>query len=793
MLDIYAGYKTQIRVLERQLKELDHTKLDPTKVKELTDTIKNLKDLVKEKEDKREERRKKKQEAEASKPSKEFVVGTPKAEASSENSGDIRKPELKYNSSTEVSVETKEASVEKFAIDSKVEPVRGTPGSWGLVMREAGINGDPLCYVKWMEGSLAQRDGYGGYYPSDLRIKAEEKKQADYEQKWDEVYNLKADLKSNYEQSIKNLEEEKQMALDKGEATWAHRLEQKIDDLRKAYEERFPAKTAEEKENGSGGSERLKVVDFTPSHDKDPQEKELGVGGDRAYGWQTAPKSDKSSLPLESSLKKADLNTLKINVGSNFYNVTPLARTGEQFSYDIADSLGTKLFKVDAKQELNQEHLAQIIRAEVGSKKEAKECNCKTEKCQGCSCHCHRKMAKLTADLAFLKKGTLVSILSKDENKKQVKFASLDGSLKGWAPSKKFAAFGDIEQKMIQHGDHQDELFAEAGNEILVACPAGSTNISFRAVEQPPATPESLNPDVTAAGPEKSHADEEVEIGYANPDVLDSPEDFEGDIEASLKINSHIRHEDGKWVIYSHDYKKKLGTYDSEKAAKERLKQIETFKHMKSSLQPLSKKEADQDPVIDLHTQIDSFKQRMTEVQNRLSQPPTKTADVETKEDLSKVDVKDLAEGIAHMIDLLETKTHESEDVHPLLEELENKLWEAEIKLGLKPELKEHELSEPEHASVVKEVEKMEEPTEKESAVHCPYCQARLSNRKPGAKCEECGKDVPEDIVVKESAVEVKADDINTPPTQTPPPGMKWAWEPRSLMWILVATGTSGF
>ena len=62
MLDKFAGYKTQIRVLERKLKELDHTKLNPSKVKELTEAIKNLKDLVQEKEQKREERRKAKEE-----------------------------------------------------------------------------------------------------------------------------------------------------------------------------------------------------------------------------------------------------------------------------------------------------------------------------------------------------------------------------------------------------------------------------------------------------------------------------------------------------------------------------------------------------------------------------------------------------------------------------------------------------------------------------------------------------------------------------------------------------------
>ncbi|MGI0060750.1 MAG: hypothetical protein ACREBJ_13380, partial [Nitrosotalea sp.] len=47
---------------------------------------------------------------------------------------------------------------------------------------------------------------------------------------------------------------------------------------------------------------------------------------------------------------------------------------------------------------------------------------------------------------------------------------------------------------------------------------------------------------------------------------------------------AHIRHEDGKWVVYSHDFKKKLGTYDTETAAKKRLREIEYFKHKGSKV-----------------------------------------------------------------------------------------------------------------------------------------------------------------------------------------------------------------
>jgi len=44
-------------------------------------------------------------------------------------------------------------------------------------------------------------------------------------------------------------------------------------------------------------------------------------------------------------------------------------------------------------------------------------------------------------------------------------------------------------------------------------------------------------------------------------------------------LEETIRHEGNKWNIYSKDGKKRLGSYDSKKAAKKRLQQIEYFKH----------------------------------------------------------------------------------------------------------------------------------------------------------------------------------------------------------------------
>lgn len=58
MIDKLAGLPTQIRQLEKRLKEMDGSKVKPALIKEITDTIQNLKTLLKEKMDKKEQRKK---------------------------------------------------------------------------------------------------------------------------------------------------------------------------------------------------------------------------------------------------------------------------------------------------------------------------------------------------------------------------------------------------------------------------------------------------------------------------------------------------------------------------------------------------------------------------------------------------------------------------------------------------------------------------------------------------------------------------------------------------------------
>src|SRR5216684_8503273 len=63
MIDKIAGLPTQIRNLEKRLKEMDASKVKPALIKEITDTIKNLKDMLKEKQEKKEQRKKDKEQA----------------------------------------------------------------------------------------------------------------------------------------------------------------------------------------------------------------------------------------------------------------------------------------------------------------------------------------------------------------------------------------------------------------------------------------------------------------------------------------------------------------------------------------------------------------------------------------------------------------------------------------------------------------------------------------------------------------------------------------------------------
>ena len=67
--------------------------------------------------------------------------------------------------------------------------------------------------------------------------------------------------------------------------------------------------------------------------------------------------------------------------------------------------------------------------------------------------------------------------------------------------------------------------------------------------------------------------------GKADADLARQVRGEETELGEASELEETIRKEGNKWVIYSKDGSKKLGTYDSETAAKKRLGQIEFFKH----------------------------------------------------------------------------------------------------------------------------------------------------------------------------------------------------------------------
>lgn len=54
-------------------------------------------------------------------------------------------------------------------------------------------------------------------------------------------------------------------------------------------------------------------------------------------------------------------------------------------------------------------------------------------------------------------------------------------------------------------------------------------------------------------------------------------------VDPTFNVTETIRKQGGKYIIYSHDGSKRLGSYDSRSAAEKRLRQIEYFKHVKEN------------------------------------------------------------------------------------------------------------------------------------------------------------------------------------------------------------------
>lgn len=290
MIDKLAGIPTQIRVLEKKLKDMDASKIKPALIKEITDTIQNLKNLLKEKMEKREERRKAKEQKAAESSTEEVKVEadaiTDKVEKDPKVAPHIITPDSlkeheKLVENVEkspavaphvISEEKPKAELPKYSIDDVVVPSRGEE-SMGRVLRHDSPN--DLCYVLWESGPLKEKHVAGGYYTNDLKKKAEEPKQEMPCPCWDDqtAYCPKcktqktSDLKSHYEDMLKDLKGEHQEALDKHDHAWVTRLEFKIKELEDKIKEKFDneKQAAEFGSHGNGnGLNDLYILPSSP-------------------------------------------------------------------------------------------------------------------------------------------------------------------------------------------------------------------------------------------------------------------------------------------------------------------------------------------------------------------------------------------------------------------------------------------------------------------------------------------------------------------------------------------------
>ena len=176
----------------------------------------------------------------------------------------------------------KEAEGPEFKLDDMVKPIRGSE-STGKVMRWDGKPSD-LVFVAWESGPLADRDGFGGYYPRDLELFQEEPVAVEADGNGEPPHNAgpehicpdckdwhekHADLKGNYAALLKDLKEEREIHYTQGNSAWVARLDQKIQDLEKSIGEKFPKEAAcptcgSVKEGGAENAKDLTLLDHTP-------------------------------------------------------------------------------------------------------------------------------------------------------------------------------------------------------------------------------------------------------------------------------------------------------------------------------------------------------------------------------------------------------------------------------------------------------------------------------------------------------------------------------------------------
>lgn len=610
MIDKTAGLPTQIRQLEKRLKEMDASKVKPALVKEITDTIKNLKDMLKEKQEKRELRKKEKaektQEVEAANPAAPGQIGAvapnavtttqpgqPEATPTTPDDKKVSCPlcggmtfndqaayqqHMEFTHASDVMPTTPGQKLDKtvaaieptpipstpeaapapaaepqgpqFKLDDTVMPIRGSE-SKGKVMRWDGKPND-LVYVMWESGPLKDRDGFGGYYPHDLKadvppaapVEAAMPEPEPVCEKCVAMQQKHGDLKTNYEALLKDLQEERDIHYTQGNHSWVARLDQKIEDLKKAINEKFG-----DMEKTAGGGPReireihraidghgyeattydlvtLKMypkqtikINDTKLRMTDPTHTQFEVRYD-GMDWKMVTPQEYEQWKTEFQ-RRLDEGQNKQGAAENAHELTvmdhtpPRANSGpdaggkdthdefqDEWAMPVTSATKLNVFKRELLAtpaekgydiSLEGKKLFNIVGRENKpmNKKQLEFC-AQIEFTRG------MKQAKLTEKIASLEAGSTVFVMAEDKTTKRVKFASLEHGFRGWAPMSKFA-FLVKEGQMMQHKDHIDNTFGNNGKQVLVDCPNGSGNMvwvgmgELLPINPPPATPESLN------------------------------------------------------------------------------------------------------------------------------------------------------------------------------------------------------------------------------------------------------------------------------------------------------------
>lgn len=512
-----------------------------------------------------------------------------------------------------------QADLQKFSSDDIVEPTKGTPGSWGSVLRHDGGPED-LVYVKWHGGPLKEmHSGYGGYSATDLRKKASAEAPIEKEE------DLDVDAKKNIQ----------------------------------VVEDFFNGAS-------SGNTKNVKIQKVTL--------------GRALVNYETVIVFDRESDH------------------TYFFNTNKYSVTTSKLQNQIRQHLGG--FKV---QEVDENGIYAAMKAEDKPRPVKDPNNYLTE---------HTPSAVDPNNLPVLPK---------------VK-----------APNKVPLQVATLKLSAVDANPHQTQPLADPVD------PAEKGGVGYGGDRPGSAVAPARDGDVTldaasncgnCGKPGATEVSKTVKGGhkvFCDGKCMDQ---FMQKMNrgASLSVESHIKHENGKWVVYNHDYTKQLGHYPSKEEAVTRLRQIEYFKHKGSIKLSTRDVKAEAAPIAtEIATQCQQIRDRMKSFQEGLKTQASSGSDEAFK--ILRIDIEKLRQ-----------------------------------RYGDYPEAKEA------LDAIVYEMEQLTKtpgvvpppaPPVATSAKECADCHGNYEG-KEGEKCPTCGQYA---VMPKEAA------GSNIPPKPTQDPGLNMMW-----------------